>query len=254
MQKSRTTLLVVIGVFAVILAVGVAIIAFQLGQQAAAPGPAAVANSPTPTATPPAPRIVTNTPTGTASPTPTNTPTPTPTLSPTPTPTPSPTPIVVITHINGLGRLETTEFAMRTVIDLENEPANLWEDIFGSDKLMLMAEGEVVAGFDLNKVAKGDIIVEGRRVEITLPAPEILYSRIDNERTQVYKRSTGLLVPPDKTLESRARQLAEEALVKWAIERDIFDAAEEAGRVQLEGLLRSLGFTDIEINVRDKEL
>jgi hypothetical protein len=91
-------------------------------------------------------------------------------------------------------------------------------------------------------------------VVITLPAPEILYSRIDNERTYVYERETGLFVPPDQTLESRARLLAEEALVDWAIRRDIYDEAERGGRLQIENLLRSLGFTEIVINVKDKDL
>jgi hypothetical protein len=161
---------------------------------------------------------------------------------------------VVIKHIKDLGRLETTEFGMQTVIDLKNEPSNLWEQVVGSDKLLLVAEGEVVAGFDLAKVEEEDIQVNGTSVIITLPAPEILYSRIDNERTYVYERETGLLVTPDKSLEGRARQLAEEALVDWALRRNIQDEAERAGRLQIENLLRSLGFTEIVINVKGKDL
>jgi hypothetical protein len=194
------------------------------------------------------PQIVTNTPTAT------QTPVPTPTATPTLTPTPTPTPIVVINHIKDLGRLETTEYAMQTVIDLENEPGNLWEQLVGSDKLALVAEGEVVAGFDLTKIEEGDIQVEGQSVIITLPAPEILYSRIDNEKTYVYERDTGLFVAPDKSLEGRARQLAEEALVDWALRRDIYGDAEKSGRLQIENLLRSLGFTNIVINIKEKEL
>jgi hypothetical protein len=154
-----------------------------------------------------------------------------------------------------LGRLETTEFAMRTVIDLEKDPSNLWEKIVGTDKLMLIAEGEVVAGFDLQKVdQKKDIKVQGTTVEITLPSTEILYSRIDNEKSYVYERRTGLLVKPDPTLESRARLLAEQDLVKWAEQRGIYQKAEVTGRAYLENFLRSLGFTDITIEVKEREL
>jgi len=152
--------------------------------------------------------------------------------------------------MNDLGRLETAEFVMQTVIDLENDPGNLWQEIVGSDQLMLVAEGEVVAGFDLKKLAEEDIIVRGTSVQIVLPPPEILYSRIDNERTYVYERKTGLLVTPDKTLESRARQLAEESIVDWAIRRGIYEKAEEAGYTHLENFLRSLGFTEITIKTR----
>ena len=38
---------------------------------------------------------------------------------------------------------------MQTVIDLEREPTNIWGQVFGTDELLLVASGEVVAGFDL---------------------------------------------------------------------------------------------------------
>ncbi len=196
----------------------------------------------------------TNTPTPSPTTSPTHTTTPTPTLTPTDTPTPTPTPIVVINRINELGRLETTEYVMQTVVDLENDPSNLWQKIVGSDKLMLLAEGEVVAGIDLEKIKSEDIAVRGTIVRIVLPAPEILYSRIDNTKTQVYERQTGLFVEPDHTLEARARQLAEKALVDWATERGIHDDAERQGRIQIENFLRSLGFTDITIEFKERDL
>jgi hypothetical protein len=250
LDNTQTKLLLVAIPLFIILAVMAGIIAFQLGQQSSTIEPTKAASPPTATSAAAVPQIVTNTPTNTPTPSPTLAPSSTPTLTPSPTPTPTPTPIVVITHIKELGRLETAEFAMRTIIDLENEPANLWQRLVGSDKLLLIAEGEVVAGFDLEKMTEDNIVAEGDRVEVTLPAPEILYSRIDNERTYVYERETGLLVKPDKTLESRARQLAEEALIKWAAERGIYDKAETAGRLRLENLLRSLGFTEIVIKIR----
>jgi hypothetical protein len=157
---------------------------------------------------------------------------------------------VVITHISALGRLETTEFTMRTMIDLGNEPGNLWENIFGTDRLILVAEGEVVAGVDLSQVIPADIKVQGRAVTITLPPADILYSRIDNERTYVYERNTGLFRTVDPTLESRARLLAEKSLVEWATQRGIHRKAEESAILQLQSLLRGLGFEQIEITFR----
>lgn len=260
MDNRKGVLITLLIVSLVGLAVIVAVIAFRLGQQTVAAniGEASkfttTSGSPSPSPTIQPPPIITNTPTATPTPTSTIGPTATPTPAPTNTPTLTPTPIVVITHIRALGRLETTEFAMRTVINLENDPTNLWEQIVGTDQLLLIVEGEVVAGFDLNKVSQQDIVVQGRLVKITLPPPEVLYSRIDNQRTYVYERRTGLLIKPDQTLESRARALAEQALIDWATQRDIHKKAESAGRVQIENLLRSLGFTEINIAVKGKEL
>ncbi|MBN1873607.1 MAG: DUF4230 domain-containing protein [Anaerolineae bacterium] len=218
----------------------------------------------TPTARPPTSTIIPNTPRPSSTPTftpsitpsptpsPTPTSTPTPTRTPTATSTPTPTPIAVITGINAFGRLETTQYTMRDIIELEDEPTTLFEQ-FSRDKLLLIAEGEVVAGFDLTKVTEGDILVRGTKVVMLLPPPEILYSRIDNEKTFVYERATGLFRYPDQGLETEARRLAEAQLVSWALERDILAKAEENGLFYLENFLRSLGFTEIVLEVQDAE-
>ena len=191
-------------------------------------------------------------PTRTGTPPPTGTPTPTPTSTPTPTftPTPTPTPRVIITEVKALGRLETTKYLLETVIDLEREPANIWEQIFGTDKLLLVAAGEVVAGFDLTQVDQADITVQGNNVMLILPPPEILYTKVDNERTYVYERTTGLFRTPDPRIESEARQLAEKAMLDRALDGEILLQTEANGRLQLEAFLRSLGFTEIVIIVQ----
>lgn len=211
-----------------------------------------------PSNTPPWPTVITNTPlptlTPTSTPGPTHTPTlvPSPTPTTTPTPTPTNTPIVVIIGVNALGRLETSRYVMQTIVEVKDEASNVIEEISG-DKLLLIAEGEVVAGFDLQKVQSSDIVVQGTSVSIILPPPEILYSRVDNDKTYVYGRETGLLRRPDPDLETKARRLAEERLVNWALEREILVQAEEYGKFYLENFLRSLGLVEIEIKVQDSE-
>lgn len=214
------------------------------------------AETPPPTPLPPTRTPVLPTARPTQTPTPTATPTPTitpsPTATPLPTSTPTPTPIAVITGINAFGRLETVQYTMRDIVRIEDEPAGLLERL-SRDRLMLIAEGEVVAGFDLTKVTEDDIVVLGTTVLIFLPPPEILYSRIDNEGTYVYERETGILRRPDPDLETTARRLAEAQLVSWALERDILDRAEETGVIYMENFLRSLGFTQVTVEVRPVE-
>ena len=211
--------------------------------------PTVITNTPLPSLTPTLTPGPTSTPTPTSTLTPTSTPTPTPTSTSTPTPTPTNTPIVVITNIKTLGCLETTKYIMKTVVEVEDKPSNLIEQISG-DKLLLIAEGEVVAGFDLQKVQSSDIVVQGTSVTLTLPTPQILYSRVDNEKTYVYERTTGLLRRPDPDLEAKARRLAEEQLVTWALEREILVQAKKAGKFYLKNFLRSLGLVEIVINIK----
>jgi hypothetical protein len=140
---------------------------------------------------------------------------------------------------------------MQTIVDLEKEPSGIWQQAFGTDKLLLVAEGEVVAGFDLTEVEESDIVVQGTAVSLILPPSEILYSKVDNDKTYVYERETGLFVKPDPDLEAEARRLAEKRMVNWAQDRQILTKAEEFGTFHLESFLRSLGFTEIKILVRD---
>lgn len=152
-----------------------------------------------------------------------------------------------------MGRLETAQYVMQVIIDLEREPSTLWQQAFGTDKLLLIAEGQVVAGFDLTKVKASDIVVQDTSVSLTLPPPEILYYGVDEDKTYVYERKTGFLVRPDETLETEARRLAQEELVNWALKHEAYEKAGEFGVLYLESFLRALGFTDIKIEVRDVE-
>jgi len=204
----------------------------------------------TPAATATRPVIRTKTPTPTFTPTATPGPSATPTRTPTPPPTPTPTPLVSLTDVRALGRLETAQFVMQTIVDLQKEPTDLWQQVFGTDKLLLVATGEVVAGFDLTKIGASDIAVQGKRVTLWLPEPEVLYVRVDEKKTYVYLRETGFLVSPDPNLETEARRLGEQALKDWALEHQILAKAEEFGVFYLESFLRSLGFTEVTIRVR----
>ncbi|MCO6451826.1 MAG: hypothetical protein J5I90_13660 [Caldilineales bacterium] len=103
----------------------------QIAPSATAPWPT---QRPARTATP------TLTPTITPEPAATDTPTPTSTPSPTPSPSPTPTPRVSILSMQALGRLETADFVMETVIDLADGPDNLFRSL-RTDRILLIARG-----------------------------------------------------------------------------------------------------------------
>jgi hypothetical protein len=139
---------------------------------------------------------------------------------------------------------------MQTVVDRTRVPNSIWDRVLGTDKLLLVSEGEVVAGFDMAKVGQRDVSASGDRITLILPEPEVLYSRLDNERTYVYEHKTGVFRRPDKDIETEARYIAEQAMVEHALEGGILHQAEGNGRLLIAAFLRSLGFTDITIVVR----
>jgi hypothetical protein len=107
----------------------------------------------------------------------------------------------------------------------------------------------VTAGVDLAKLSDADIEVDqsARRVVVRLPAAEIFHSALDNQRTYVHTRRTGLLARRQEALETRARSEAERALLDAAREAGILDRAEESARQTVERLVRSLGYDVVEV-------
>ena len=164
-------------------------------------------------------------------------------------PTPS-----VITAIQDVARLETTEFHVEKVVEVSDSQSKLWGLVQAKDALLLVAAGDVSAGVDLGKVGADDVHVDSKEHAITvrLPAPIIIASTLDPHATHVYSRSTDLLAARNEELEGDARRVAEEQMRKAAIDGGIFDRARTSADRTLRALLRSMGFERIELDWADR--
>ncbi len=155
----------------------------------------------------------------------------------------------VIKEMRELQRLETATFTIEKIIDAgTNQGGKVQELLFG-DKLLLIAQGEVIAGFDLSQIQEEDIKVEGQNLTFTLPKPQILVTKLNNEQTKVYDRSTGIFSKGDKDLESKAREQAEESIRQAACQSNILQQASDNARKQLSTLFRGLGFAQVTIAI-----
>jgi hypothetical protein len=77
-----------------------------------------------------------------------------------------------------------------------------------------------------------------------LPPAEVFVVRLDNEKTFVYDRETGLFgLKPD--LETAARQAAEQEILKAALADGILETADRNARSFLEGFIRGFGFQEV---------
>ena len=149
----------------------------------------------------------------------------------------------IIEQVRALSKLETVNYNLQKVVS--GESSGPLPDFLTSDKILLVAQGEVVAGMDLGKLQSSDITVEGQTVTIRLPETEILYSKIDNDKTYVYDRQTGIFSKPDPNLETQLRQAAEKEIVQAAIEDGIMDKARTNAEQVLRTLITGLGYDDV---------
>jgi len=153
----------------------------------------------------------------------------------------------VVERIRKLSRLETVVYSLDKIVEGDREFPVLPSFLTG-DKLLLIAHGEVIAGIDLSQLQSSDVTVRGDTVSIHIPAPQVLSTRIDNQRTRVYSRLTGLLVPPDPNLESVVRQAAEQQITQAAIADGILDKARQNAQASITALLYGLGFHTVQVS------
>ena len=151
----------------------------------------------------------------------------------------------VVRQIQQLQRLETVSFTMDKIISGEHDSPYLPRFLV-SDRLLLVVHGEIIAGVDLSKVRADDVTVQGQSISFRLPKAQILVTRLDNSRTRVYSRDTGLFSSPDPNLESEVRQEAERQLQEAAVQGDILKTADGNARTTISSLLQGLGFKKVE--------
>jgi hypothetical protein len=151
----------------------------------------------------------------------------------------------VVDRIQRLQRLETVVYTMDKIVTGAKE--NVLPDFLTGDRLLMMVHGEVVAGIDLSELKSNDVRVEGKRVRVHLPAPQVFMTRLDSAKTRVYSRQTGLLVPTDPNLETQVRQAAEQQLLEAAMADGILRNAQVNAASTIRSLLQGLGFEGIEL-------
>jgi hypothetical protein len=153
----------------------------------------------------------------------------------------------VIERIQRLQRLETVVYNMdKIVTGAKDNP--LLPDFIAGDKMLMIVHGQVVAGIDFTKIKSGDIKIQDKQIHVHLPNPQILMTRLDNARTKVYSRNTGILVRVDPNLESQVRQEAEGELLQEAAVGGILGTARDNARVTVTTLLLGLGFEKIDVD------
>ena len=154
----------------------------------------------------------------------------------------------VIKEIRNLQRIETASFTIEKVID-GGTSGNTFEQLLFGDKILLIAHGQVIAGFDLSQISEKEIEIKANTIRLSLPKPQILVTTLDNTQTRVYDRTRGILNPGDKDLESKAREAAQNSIREAACKGNILKQASDNARKQLTAFLSALGFTQVSIEI-----
>jgi len=142
----------------------------------------------------------------------------------------------IVQQVQTLSELVTVKYVLEKVVILDDIK---W---YGENRVLLVAHGIVKAGVDLQEIKPEDVRVEDKRILLKLPRARITDVYLDDQKTRVVDRSTGLLRAFYKDLEQNARRQAVEDLRIAARSNRIYEDAEERARLQLANLFHQLGY------------
>ena len=156
---------------------------------------------------------------------------------------------VTVESVRGLSELTTVEMIEYTTIEKGDDRG--WLNWARGDRLTMFVVATVSAGVDLSKVEDQNLIVdrETGTVTLILPPAEITHLEVDNTKSHVYDRDTGIFRTSDKDLERTARLAAEQILRDQALEEGILQMAEDRATEVFTDILESLGYLDISVTI-----
>ena len=160
-----------------------------------------------------------------------------------PTPTVLPDPVTIIHEVRALARLETIQYSVEKVITAEVNQGVLGP-LFG-DRLLFVAHGTVIAGIDMSKIATQDMWLQDKVLNVRLPSAEIFTATLDNQKSYIYDRQTGLLTHGNVNLETAARQVAEDQIRQGALDDGILALAGQNAETYLSRLFLALGYPEV---------
>jgi len=160
-----------------------------------------------------------------------------------PTPTIIPDPVTYINEVRALARLETIQYSIEKVITAEISQGT-FDFLFG-DKLLFVAHGVVIAGIDMEKISPEQMRLENGVLYVTLPPAEIFIATLDNQKSYVYDRETGILNKSVQDLETLARQTAEDEIRRAALEDGILQQAQTNAENYLFRFFQALGYQNV---------
>lgn len=136
--------------------------------------------------------------------------------------------IPTVDRVNRLSTLTTTRYNYANIITTEFDMPQLLRALYG-DRLVMIAVGHVQAGIDLSALAPEALAYddEARTLTLRLPPPRLQECFLDESKTQIVERATGLFAQPATSLDLESRRYALRQFRDMALEDGILAETSE---------------------------
>lgn len=156
----------------------------------------------------------------------------------------------VVMQVKQLNQLVTVKYSIQRVVGLREAKVP-----FGEESILLMVQGQVLAGVDLATLTSHDVRYTGKRsIAIRLPAAKLFEAFLDEKQTKVWDRQITWWTPwaPfDPGLEHKARLQAINDIRSAAIGMGILDQAQRNAESAIRNFLSAF---DVQASFKTRPL
>ncbi|MBE9129778.1 MULTISPECIES: DUF4230 domain-containing protein [unclassified Coleofasciculus] len=159
---------------------------------------------------------------------------------------------LVVQQVRGASELTTAVFTMEAVVPTRQARTVAGYPI-AETTLLYIAYGEVRAGVDLEELKPENVAIVDDTIQIQLPPPRILDSKIDVNRSQVYDYNRGFLgLGPDTApqLQSLAQQETLQKILFNACNQGLLQEANTRSQLVVSQLLTTAGYKNVEVKTQ----
>ena len=152
---------------------------------------------------------------------------------------------VIIQQVKNIAQMFTQTFYDEYVYDTGTIRTPL---LSVNKRLIFIAKGEVISGFDLSNLNEKAIIRRDKSIVVKLPPARILDVVINPSGFETFIEEGEITFEESKKFHEDARRIFE----RNALEKGILKNSSEQGRQMLEKFFRLLGFETVDIIIADR--
>ncbi len=159
---------------------------------------------------------------------------------------------IIVSQVQGASELTTAVFNMEAVVPTRQD-RKVGDYTLGTTTLLYIAYGEVRAGVDLKDLKPENVNVVNDTIQLQLPPPRILDSKIDVNRSTVYDYDRGFLgLGPDVApqLQTLAQQETLKKIEAAACRENLLAQANDRAQLVVEKLLNTAGYKQVEVKTQ----
>ncbi|TAD99146.1 MAG: DUF4230 domain-containing protein [Bacteroidetes bacterium] len=142
----------------------------------------------------------------------------------------------VVEKIESIGKLELVKYQIKDVLEMTKSTYMF----LPTAKVILIASGEAVGCLDLTKIKAQNVKTSGDSIEISLPAPEICYYKLDHQKTKIYDTKFTIISGQQSKLLEESYKAAEKQIEKAALESNILEQTKINAQLILKPMLEQM--------------